>query len=76
MKFDDPVQNVDRLYRVRSKCLHEGVTQVEREDVELAHSFVDAVITTYLITDPFCNCPSLEAVLSILEPPPGETYEI
>ena len=76
MKFDDPRQNVDRLYRVRSKCLHEGITQVERDDVEFPHSLVDAVITRYLTSDPFRTCSSLEAVLNILEPPPGETYEI
>lgn len=53
----------DRLYQVRSECLHAGRTQVEDDDIRTAYGFVDAVITAFLTKNPFCNCESLAKVL-------------
>jgi len=62
-------ETADRLYQVRSECLHEGATQVEDDDIRLAYNHVDAVITAFLTTDPFCGCESVRAVLAAIRDP-------
>ncbi|MFO0806733.1 MAG: hypothetical protein U0791_26810 [Gemmataceae bacterium] len=64
------------VYRLRSECLHEGATRVERADVMRAFHFVTTVIKAYLTTEPYRSCNSIQDVLDLLEPPSGLTYEI
>lgn len=62
----------DRLYHVRSKCLHEGATQVEDEDIKTAYRFVGAIITAFLTKNPFCTCENLSKVLDNIREPESE----
>jgi hypothetical protein len=69
-------QTADRLYQVRSECLHEGATQVEDDDIKTAYGFVDAIITSFLTKDPFCKCENLNKVLNTLREPEEFAYAI
>ncbi len=66
----------EKLYRLRSECLHEGVTQVEEDDIETAYHFVAAIFQAYLTKEPYCKCPNLAAVLALAEPVCEPSYEI
>jgi hypothetical protein len=72
----DLEQLADALYRLRSECLHEGRTQVDKEDVEAAYGLVGAVVAAFLTKEPYCRCRTLKEVLDLLEPVCELTYEI
>ncbi len=72
----DHTSAASELYRVRSECLHEGVTQVEDGVVNTAYDFVTAVVLAYLTTEPYRNCLDLSAVLALDEPECELSYEI
>jgi hypothetical protein len=69
-------EKADELYRLRSECLHEGLTQIEETEVNTAYDFVAAVIQAYMTKEPYCKCPDLAAVLCAIEPPCGLSYQI
>jgi len=72
----DAAVQADRLYIIRNRCLHDGMTQVDDADIELAHHLVDVVITALLTKEPYCASASLANVLALIEPSQGPGYEI
>jgi hypothetical protein len=72
----NPLEMGDRLYQLRSECLHDGWTHVDKSDVQAAFFFVDAIITAYLTKEPFCKCQETEQLLVLVEPKSGLSYEI
>ncbi len=64
-------ETADRLYQVRSECLHEGATQVEKDDIETAFFYVDGIIAAFLTKEPFCKFANLAEVLDAIREPEG-----
>ena len=66
----------ERLYRLRSECVHAGSMSIEESDVELAFHFVSVTIRAFLSRPPFCDKVALGDILGLLDPPAEFAYQI
>lgn len=63
------VIEIEEIYKTRSECVHAGLLDVEKAEIDRAERFVTKTITAILTTPQYRTANALEDILAQIDPP-------
>jgi len=63
------VKEMEELYKARSECIHAGLVDVEKAELEKAVRFITKTVEALLTRAPYSTANALEDILAQIDPP-------